>query len=307
MKPSRRELTRKILRKLVLPRELASYIEFKFVSGNEYPYFDFSEYMPWLSRLLNSLSPSRLDYGKPVFVAGLRRSGTTMFYRLMNANSQLFMYNERFPGDRLNGRSVATPQNIFSLDDMVLFRRTVSRFISPLVRTRYARWGVKLALELAHPDPGSISVPDMRKIIDAFPAARVIGIVRDPRDFVLSALRRGGHDAQWWIDEYRTMMDIFSELNNEKPGAFRFIQYESLVRDPGAVITSCCEFADLPFEPKMLDSSKWSVKGPKEYESSGIVAHTDKWRAVSGEEKAIAERVTSACFPDAQVFGYVQD
>lgn len=190
---------------------------------------------------------------------------------------------------------------------MTVFRRTVSRFISPVIRSQYSRWGVKLALELAHPDPGSISVSNIRKIMDAFPDGRVIGIVRDPRDFVLSALSRGGHNEQWWIDEYRIMMDIFSELNNERMDSFRFIQYESLVKDPAGEIASCCEFADLPFEQRMLDSAEWSVKGPKEYESSGIIVHTDKWRKASGDQKAIVGRVTEACFPHAQVFGYEKD
>ena len=39
--PTRKEILLKILRKLVSPRDLAKYLEFKTISGNEYPYFDF--------------------------------------------------------------------------------------------------------------------------------------------------------------------------------------------------------------------------------------------------------------------------
>lgn len=303
--PTRREVLVKVLRKLASPRDLRAFLKFKFVTGDEYPYFDFADSFQTAAALLGMLGKTRLDIDAPVFIAGLRRSGTTVFYRIMNANSQLLLFNERFPGDRLGGRGVASSRNIYSIDEPDKFYRTAVRYLSPQLRARYNRWGAKLALELAHPDPGSVSVSGMRRIMAAFPAARVIGITRDPRDFVLSALKRGGHDVQWWIDEYREMMDLYGELGEKKRGSFMTIRYEDLVQSSADTLKKCCQFADLPYDKHMLDPSQWSIKGPREYASSGIVANIEKWR--KGGDPTIVERVAKECFPAAQVFGYVPE
>lgn len=303
--PSRREVFGKILRKLVSPRDLRKFLEFKTVSGDEYPYFDFADLFPRFASLLSRICTGKLDVDSPVFVAGLRRSGTTLFYRVMNANSSLFMFNERFPGDRMNGRGISSENNIYySVEDSCLFRQIVIKYLSPRLRQHYRRWGGKLALELAHPDPGSVSVFGLERILSAFPKAKVIGITRDPRDFVLSALKRGGHDPQWWIDEYKAMMDLFERMRNTHNNSFIIVKYEDLVDNSDQVIRHCCEFAGLPFEEEMLDPSQWSVKGPKEYESTQISAHHGKWRSASGDDKDVVQSVNAECFPGAVHFGY---
>jgi hypothetical protein len=305
--PPKRLILLKALRKLASPRELRKFLEYKFVSGNEYPYFDFADFFPRLSAMLTSVGRQRLDIDSPIFIAGLRRSGTTVFYRVMNANSSLFLFNERFPGDRMNGRGVSTHRNIYTVDDPHRLRSIVSRYLSPRLRSRSERWGVKLALELAHPDPGSVSMPGMQHILAAFPRAKVIGITRDPRDFVLSAITRGGHDVKWWIDEYEAVMDLYSKLLISHRDSFITVRYEDLLTDAEQTVHHCCEFAGIPFERDMLDPSKWSVKGPREYENKGIVRQIDKWRRVSGADLEIVQRVTESCFPQATQFGYAAE
>jgi len=308
MIPSRREVLLKAFRKLASPRALQQFFDFKFIWGDEYPYYDFADLFPRLSGILTRIGRQRLDVNSPVFIAGLRRSGSTLFYRIMNANTHLFLFNERFPGDRMNGRGVPSTRNIYySVEDRNSFRRTAVRYLSPKLRGQYERWGSKLALELAHPDPGSVSVPGMERILAAFPKAKVIGLVRDPRDFVLSALKRGGHDAQWWIDEYVTMMDLFGRLQNTHGDSFVIIRYEDLVEETEQTVHRCCEFAGIPFERKMLDPSQWSKKGPKEYEAMGIVSRVGKWSQVNDADLKIVSRTTEAYFPRATQFGYVKN
>jgi hypothetical protein len=308
MIPSRREVLFKVLRKLASPGKLRSILEFKLRSGDEYAYFDFADFFPWLAAPLTGWGRTQLDIDSPVFIAGLRRSGTTVFYRIMNANSRLFLFNERFPGDRLNGRGVASLRNLYcSIDDPREFRRIAVRYLSPRLRARHERWGAKLALELAHPDPGSISLQAMERILKAFPRARVIGITRDPRDFVLSALKRGGHDVAWWTGEYTAMMQLFRKLQVSHGNAFLSIRYEDLVDQAEQIVRHCCEFARIPFEQEMLNPSHWSVKGPKEYESRGIVARHGKWRDAKGADLETVKCATEACFPAACHFGYVPE
>lgn len=293
---------RKAGRKLASPARLAGYLRFKLVEGNEYLYHDLVDAAPAVASMLRVL-PSRVDFDRPVFLAGLRRSGTTLFYRIMNAHPALFLYNERFPGDRMNGGGVSTDRNIWSIRDAEPFRDTVRRYLGPAVRRR-RRWGVKLALELAHPDPGSVAVEGMEAVLRFFPQCRVAGIVRDPRDFVLSALKRGGQSLEFWIAEYRTMHELFVRMKDAYPDRFRIVRYEDLVQDTETTVRDCCTFFELPFLPAMLDPGSWSVKGPREYDSSRIVAQTAKWRSAEGEARLAIGRVVEACFPAAETLGY---
>jgi hypothetical protein len=303
--PTRRELILKAARQLVSPGRLRRYLEFKFVYGNEYPYFDFADTFPVLARLVSGLAWPRPALDAPVFLAGLRRSGSTLFYRLLNAHSRLFLFNERFPGDRMNGRGIASKRNLlYSSGDPVEFRRVARRYLNPWLRARYTRWGAKLALELAHPHPGSVSAQAMEKILMAFPRARALLIVRDPRDFVLSALDRGGRDTEWWIEEYLAMTELYACLRRRYRSSVVIVRYEDLVTGPERMIRRCCEFLDLPYERAMLDPAHWSIKGPPEYQSGSIEAKLDKWRSADGGRSVVVRRVSERCFPAASRFGY---
>lgn len=303
--PKRRKVALKAVRKLFSPADLKRYLEYKFVYGNEYPYFDLVDMFPGLSRVVTAMAPRRLVVDAPVFLAGLRRSGTTLFYRLMNSHSRLFLFNERFPGDRMNGRGVASGRNLLYSDtDTARFHRLACGYLGPLLRAKYSRWGAKLALELAHPHPGSISGEAMQKILAAFPRARLILIARDPRDFVLSALDRGGRDADWWVDEYLAMIDLFEALRLRSRDSVLTIRYEDLVRDTEGTLRRCCEFSGLDYQPCMLDPARWSSKGPREYESTTIEPRLDKWRTAGGADAAVVAQVSKRCFPYAERFGY---
>lgn len=308
--PTRREILYKIIRKLISPRDLKRFMGFKAITGDEYLYFDLMDIFPWTHRVLNLLPGKRLDIDSPIFLAGLRRSGTTVFYRVMNANKHLFMFNERFPGDRLNGRSVASHMNLLyspQYSEPNVFNKCAKNYFSPRIRSRVDRWGAKLALELAHPDPGSISIDAMKRILAGFPGSKVIAITRDPRDFVLSALKRGGHDVDWWIDEYLSMMNLFSDLMKTHEELILHVKYEDLIDKPEITVKKCCEFVNIPFDSEMLDPSKWSVKGPREYESKAISAKLGKWHNAEGEELDYIRKTTDACFPMATKFGYKVD
>lgn len=302
--PSRKDIAAKVVRKLASPAGLLKFLEFKFVSGNEYPYFDFADMLPSLAAGLDHLPFRRLNIGSPVLLAGLRRSGTTLLYRIMSAQKSLFLFNERFPGDRLGGRGTSTARNLLYRAEADDFRAIANRYLSPLLRARYDRWGVKLALELAHPHPGSISAQAMERILAAYPDARVVMIVRDPRDFVMSAMKRGGHDVDWWIDEYLAMLDLVKELHARHGDSIMTIRYEDVVGQPGEVTRRCCEFAGLAFRDSMLDPGSWPVKGPREYESRTIVTNSAKWKNACGLDRAVVEKVAEACFPAASRLGY---
>ncbi len=301
---ARRELWAQLVAKLVRPRELVASLRYRLGEGNEYPYFDLVDFFPGVGEALARLGPTRVDFEAPIFLAGLRRSGTTLFYRVMNAHPDLHLYNERFPGDRLNGAGLPTIHNVWSVADEAEFRQIVRRYLSPARRWRSGRWGAKLPLHLVHPAPSSVSATGFQRLMGAFPRARFLCIVRDPRDFVLSALRRGGRTLEHWVAEYRATADLLCAHVERHADRVRIVHYEELVADPKKVIEECCEFVELRFEERMLDPSRWSIKGPKEYDRSMIVENTEKWRKVAGEQPDLIDRIERGCFPSAARIGY---
>ena len=67
--PKRRKVALKAVRKLFSPADLKRYLEYKFVYGNEYPYFDLVDMFPGLSRVVTAMAPRRLVVDAPVFLA----------------------------------------------------------------------------------------------------------------------------------------------------------------------------------------------------------------------------------------------
>jgi hypothetical protein len=306
MHRSRLEIAWKLLRKTVAPRDLSRFLRFKFRDGNEYPYFDLVDLFPAVGRVA-SWTPARVALERPIFIAGLRRSGTTLFYRIMHANRELFLFSERFPGIGMNGLGVPTERNIWSITEPKEFQRAMLRYLSPWLRMCRGFWGVKLGLELAHPDPGSTSADGLKMLIAAFPEARVLGIVRDPRDFVLSATRRGGRDTEWWVAEYQELMALFGELLSAVPDRFMVVRYEDLVDSPVTTVERCCRFVGLRYDKRMLDSRRWSRRGPGDYAVDELVARHGKWREARGPDAGAVETMSAACFPAATAFGYDGD
>ncbi len=304
MTVARRHLFWRVLHHLIHPGTLPALFRYRLRDGNEYLYFDFADVFPSFAGVAARCSRQRLDLARPLFLATLRRSGSTLFYRIMHSQKNLFLFNERFPGDRLRGRGLPSDANIWSVAEEGEFRETVLRYIGPHIRRRYRRWGVKLSMDLAHPLPGSMTQEGLRMLFKVFSAARVVGLVRDPRDFVLSALSRAGKDARWWIDEYRAMMELFEEVSGSYPERFLWVRYQQMLNEPEATIRKCCAFAGLEFDERMLWPSSWSVKGPKAYASDRIVPQAEKWRKAEGADLQVVRAVEDACFPAAERFGY---
>lgn len=96
------------------------------------------------------------------------------------------------------------------------------------------------------------------QIYSLFPEARIILMVRDPRDILLSYDDRWGagkRDTGFLMQSCAQVRHYFDHLL--QPPAFPAKQicrvwYESLTSRPEEVMAEVCAFLDLPFEPEML-------------------------------------------------------
>jgi hypothetical protein len=108
------------------------------------------------------------------------------------------------------------------------------------------RWGDKSLNTERYADP----------IFESYPHARIIHMIRDPRDRFASSLvrwkvRRGGVGAgsAEWLSSARLALK-----NKQRfPDRYQVLRYESIVTNPEETIREVCDFIEEPFTPEMLN------------------------------------------------------
>ena len=227
------------------------------------------------------MSPSR----GPVFVGGLDRTGTSLIYALLASHPGLAMsrrtnwwtyFYGRFGdlGDDANlDRCLAVMRRYRrhrKLDpdwdrlraDFVAGERNYGRLFA-LLEEQHAR-------RLGRPRWGDKSLHTERYadlVFEHFPDARIIHMIRDPRDRYASVLKRwrrvrGGAGASTaaWIASAR-----LGERNRRRhPEGYRLLRYEDLATEPEASMHAICDFIGEPFEPRMM-----AMEGAAEFRESG--------------------------------------
>lgn len=108
------------------------------------------------------------------------------------------------------------------------------------------RWGVK--------DPRSEFHTD--QILAELPAARVVHMVRDPRDVLASQRAIWGSRAQHIVSttyDWRCSAALARRHQAVYRGSYAVVRYEDLVIDPARVVRDLCRTLDLDYRPAMLD------------------------------------------------------
>ena len=108
-----------------------------------------------------------------------------------------------------------------------------------------ARWG----------DQSGLIEQYAREVLGAYPGAKMIHMLRDPRDRYEASLahaphgkaRVGGATARW-------LYSVRLALRNQQefPARYCVVQYERLVREPEATLREVCAFLDEEYLPEML-------------------------------------------------------
>jgi hypothetical protein len=267
--------------------------------------------LPMAGHLVERLLPVGVDFERPVIIAALRNSGADLLYRILSAHPDLFLYQERLPGDGGVGSRARSERkrsvNLWNLDAPDEFRAWIFRHIGPQVRLGYRRWGAKLTLEPGDPFSEAPNVQDLRKLVRRLPASKTIGIIRDPRDYVLAGMRQFGRNAEWWIDDFMIVARLFCELRARVPERFLVVRYEDVVRRPRETVARCCAFAEIDFLPELLEPAGGHSRGaPPPWHGDGI-DRISAWRAAEGLDRLTVEQVERSCFPVACGFGYAPE
>jgi len=221
----------------------------------------------------------------PVFISGLERSGTSLLFALLASHPSLAMtrrtnlwtyfYNqfgdlsrtENF--DRCLGQMMRYKRLVVLKPDAARIRReflqgerTYGRLFEILQRNHAERLG--------KPRWGDKSLNTDRftdQIFAAYPQARILHIIRDPRDRYASSRTRwqtmkglaGAATAMWLSSIQR------AQRNQRKyPDRYLIVRYESLTSQPEATLRRICSFIGEEYSPQMLEmrgSGKFRERG----------------------------------------------
>ena len=214
----------------------------------------------------------------PVFVLGVRRSGTTLLRVILDRSPGIAIPDESHFVPQLAHRHATPVDAVEFLEDLRRLR-TLGRWgidaddVEPLLRSgsttgeavaavyrAYAakhgkpRWGDKTPAYMRY-------LPVLQRL---FTDALFVHLIRDGRDCALSflqmpddaATRTWAHPesaagfACQWVSEIRDAQAL-----GLRAGPLRYLEvrYEELVAEPERVVRDVCEFASLPFEPGMLE------------------------------------------------------
>jgi len=216
--------------------------------------------------------------GPPVIVLGVRRSGTTLLRVMLDRNPELAVPDESYFVPQLARRHRTPVDPAAFVDDLRRLPTLVEWNLSPAsVQARLgpgmttgeaiaavfaayaaardkARWGDKTPLYMQH----------LGVLERLFPDARYVHLIRDGRDAALSFLsvpaglmtEGWGHpqDAAGFASQWATEVAAARALG-ACVGQARYheLRYEALVADPEGELRAVCAFAELEFDPAMLD------------------------------------------------------
>jgi hypothetical protein len=277
------------------------------------------------------------DLAPPIFVGGMFKSGTSLLRVMLGQHSsisagletawfELDWDNNVGRGGEALSRYVARTAEFYGEDPQVAQAMAADSadalaFIDQLLGAKTRRDG---GHRWAEKTPGNVRFAD--QIFGRWPDARMVHIIRDPRDTFASLRQIAKWDspeefASRWCDTFGAW-EGFKSDGVATPANALEIRYESLVMDPLATMGRVLEFLGEPWEPAVgkhtgetkdylrvleatgkASSTLARLADPLSASRIGIWQETLTPRDLGGAEKFVADRgltdVYQQCFEKA--------
>ena len=226
---------------------------------------------------------SRQSNIRPVFIIGCQRSGTTFLGSLLGGHSECVCV----PEAQFKFSLVRDSSEVCGYAD--LFERLSENW-------RFKIWGIsyqdiKPFLSASQGSPKSLLVAAVRAfaekvgrrepsmwidhtpeniwspdvLLEAFPNAKIIHIVRDGRATAASVLPLdwGPNEilsaSEWWDRSIAMGLELESRMPEHD--LIMRVRYEDLVQAPDEILTKLCVFLGLEFEPEMVTGKGFKAPG----------------------------------------------
>jgi hypothetical protein len=143
---------------------------------------------------------------------------------------------------------------VMKKDALELFGVLMTAYAERLGRPR---WGVKTPLLELYAE----------QLLNRYPQARILHVVRDPRDMCSSILRRGFYgpirrgitdSVAWMTMNWKQSARIAARFDARDPQRYRIVHYEEFVRNPEDSSNSICEFIGEEYDANMISMSDFA-------------------------------------------------
>lgn len=221
----------------------------------------------------------------PIFVAGLERSGTSLIFALLASHPNIAMTRRTNMWTYFYDQygDLSQPDNFERcLDMMMCYKRLVKLEPDPdrirrefwqgeptyarlfaLLEEHYAerigkpRWGDKSLSTERYADP----------IFEAYPGARILHMIRDPRDRYASVIkrwkhRRGGIGAGTAV--WLSSVKLAKHNQQRYPDRYKIVRYETLAFQPEETLREVCAFIGEDYSPMMI-----TMRGAEDFRDDG--------------------------------------
>lgn len=279
----------------------------------------------------------------PIFIVGANRSGTTLLRLILNAHSNIAIPEEleylesrpsgipierwRNPGidsdwyERFVTRTLKTRASILEGLDMEIIKAQIlesgaNDFRAPYQMMLESWMRLQGKERFGEKTPGNLFYVDI--LIDMFPEAKFIYVVRDPRAGV-SSMREASFFPEDLVfnalSRHKYATEGRSLLEKSVPASQRMtVRFEDLVQSPHQTIKAICDFIEEEFEPEMLQfhknaSNYMGASAAKDFNAAATKPIApqiaEKWRQkLSRAEVAIIEYI---CADEMRAFGYERE
>ena len=205
------------------------------------------------------------DEARLVFIGGAPRSGTTLIQRIIGAHSEVysgpeFDFMPAIAALRSDMRSAIQTGRISTIVDAATLDVAISGMVRRMFNAKAAMEGRQVFSEKT---PSNLLV--FGPLLEMFPDARFVFVVRDPRDILASMqeVKRRHRSENIKPPTYlRSVRACCREINRywkagmaaleSDPDRVLVVHYEDTVTQPESAARRLCSFLGLTYEPAML-------------------------------------------------------
>lgn len=210
------------------------------------------------------------DNPPPVFVMGFLRSGTTMTQEVLGAHSEVFVADEaritssmREELNKICNYKGNLPEQLQQINFSQV--EQLRSFYWAQVRNRFG----DSVENKCFIDKTTMNTIDLGLINCIFPDAKVIFVLRDPRDICLSCLMQVMEpnpltiqllDWQGTADFYALVMNWWETIKKQMNMAFIEFRYEDAIANFDQTYGKVFDFINIPWDPSVTDFHKSAAK-----------------------------------------------